>query len=116
MTLMTLSILIFAPLEEIDPEETESEEELYPFIENTYIETDWFKANSHIQDEVNIDQLLLETENLSNFLKKNTKNEYKILEFLYFDSLYLDIISKPVKTNDVFLLNDVLLHEKLIKK
>jgi hypothetical protein len=30
---------VLAPLEELDPDEVESEEELWPFIENTYMET-----------------------------------------------------------------------------
>lgn len=48
-----LLVWALAPLEELDPDEVEDEEELWPFIENTYIETNWKKGNSNIKLEFN---------------------------------------------------------------
>jgi len=52
---------MLAPLEELDPEEVESEEELWPFIELTYLETSWEKGNLKIKKEFeNLDLQLKE--------------------------------------------------------
>jgi hypothetical protein len=40
-TFLYLLVWTLAPLEELDPDEVESVEDLWPFIEFTYIETNW---------------------------------------------------------------------------
>jgi len=67
-----LLVWVIAPLEELDPDEVESEEELWPFIENTYIETNWKKGELNIKLELDhfnlnhqaIDKMLLDETNL----------------------------------------------------
>ena len=50
--LLLLCIFIIAPLEELDPDEVESEEELWPFLEFTYVETNWLKGKARIGFEL----------------------------------------------------------------
>jgi len=71
-TFLYLLVWVLAPLEELDPDEVESEEELWPFIENTYIETNWKKGELKIGLELAklnfnqkiLDQMLLDETNL----------------------------------------------------
>jgi len=91
-TFLYLFVWVLAPLEELDPDEVESEEELWPFIEFTYIDTNWKKG------EVKIEFESTKLPNIDN------------LETIFFDTqlFYYNIKNSELELNSkIFILNDV---------
>jgi len=77
-TFLYLLVWVLAPLEELDPDEVESEEDLWPFIEFTYIETNWRKGEVNIEFEStkfknsnNMEIIFYETKMFNTYLKKS---------------------------------------------
>jgi len=84
---------LIATLEELDPDEVESEEELWPFLEYTYIETNWRKGNFYINMEIDKEVALKES-NILNKLKEIWVERKKKLPI-------------TLKNNDVIILNEI---------
>jgi hypothetical protein len=77
-TFLYFLVWVLAPLEELDPDEVESEEDLWPFIEFTYIETNWRKGEVNIEFEStkfknsnNMEIIFYETQMFNTYLKKS---------------------------------------------
>jgi len=77
-TFLYLFVWVLAPLEELDPDEVESEEELWPFIEFTYIDTNWKKGNVNIEFEYtklpnfdNLETIFSDTQLLNCYIKNS---------------------------------------------
>ena len=90
-TFLYFFVWVLAPLEELDPDEVESEEDLWPFIEFTYIETIWRKG------EVNIEFEFLKLKNFNN------------MENAFFceTNLFSTNKSEVDLNSKIFILNDV---------
>lgn len=92
LTFLYLIIWIMAPLEELDPDEVEFEEELWPFIEYTYIETNWNKGKQKIKAE---------------FYKLEKEDEKFVMENLNFSETQLLILEEQLKLTKILTLNDI---------
>jgi len=97
-TFLYFLVWVLAPLEELDPDEVESEEDLWPFIEFTYIETNWRKGEVNIEFEStkfknsnNMEIIFYETQMFNTYLKKSE----------------IDLNSK------IFILNDVNIYKSI---
>jgi len=91
-TFLYLLVWVLAPLEELDPDEVESEEELWPFIEFTYIDTNWRKGEVNIEFE----STKLQNNNMEDIISCETN-----LFYTYIKNSEIDLNSK------IFILNDV---------
>ena len=91
-TFLYLLVWVLAPLEELDPDEVESEEELWPFIEFTYIDTNWRKGEVNIEFE----STKLQNNNIEDIIACETN-----LFYTYMKNSEIDLNSK------IFILNDV---------
>lgn len=89
-TYLYLLVWVLAPLEELDPDEVESEEELWPFIENTYMETNWNKGELKIKFE-------LETL----YFNQNAKDK------LLFNETELFTLKESALNSKILVLNDI---------
>lgn len=90
-TFLYLLVWVLAPLEELDPDEVESEEELWPFIEFTYIDTNWKKGEVKIEFEStklpdidNLETIFSDTQ-LLNYNIKNSELELNSKIFILND-------------------------------
>ena len=90
-TFLYLFVWVLAPLEELDPDEVESEEELWPFIEFTYIDTNWKKGEVKIEFEStklpnidNLETIFFDTQ-LFNYNIKNSELELNSKIFILND-------------------------------
>jgi hypothetical protein len=92
-TFLYLLVWVLAPLEELDPDEVESEEDLWPFIEFTYIETNWRKG------EVNIEFELTKLKNYNNM------EDIIFRETILFSTFMNK--SENFLNSKIFILNDV---------
>jgi len=88
-TFLYFLVWVLAPLEELDPDEVESEEDLWPFIEFTYIETNWRKGEVNIEFEStkfknsnNMEIIFYETQMFNTYLKK-IRNWFKFKNFYF---------------------------------
>ena len=82
LVFMILIGIAMAPLEELDPEEVEDEEELLPFLENTYtrIEFIYFEINAEKIKNIELKSLELDFNLKLNKKKEIVKNEYIFLK------------------------------------
>jgi len=96
-TFLYFFVWVLAPLEELDPDEVESEEDLWPFIEFTYIETIWRKGEVNIEFEL---------------LKLKTFNNMENVFFCETD-LFSTNKSEVDLNSKIFILNDVTTYKSI---
>jgi hypothetical protein len=109
LTFVVLTGIAMAPLEELDPEKVEDEDELLPFLENTYTRSDfiYFEINFEIIRNLEIENLKL------NFNFKNNKKQIVKDEYIFLKNAYQFLNTLKKKKNDVIFLNDIILNEKI---
>jgi len=107
ITFLFFWILSLAPLEELDPDEVEDEEELWPFFEETNIELDWYYF------EINFFSAKKRHNDYSNWKYANSLKGYvKNEEFFKLEDIEMVRYKKKKDNIDLIFLDSILVEEE----